>query len=274
MLSVPYYHSLFRKYVVIFGTLFNNIKVERLNADGTVNEQFVVPIAYGPREKFLARIQANPTGIAKTSISLPRMGFEIKNISYASDRKLQTTIPYYTKNNVNGNSVLQKVYTPVPYDIDFELSIMVKQTEDGTRIVEQILPYFTPEWTISAKLLPDFDNYVDIPVIIRSVNLTDTYDEKFEERRALVWVLGFTMKVYLYGPTTQAKVIKIATVNSFAPLDANVAITQTTTQPGLDANGNPTTLLANTIPYTSIDETQNYGYIINQTDFPTTNNGP
>jgi hypothetical protein len=274
MLSIPYYHSLFRKYVVIFGTLFNNIKVERLNPDGTVNEQFVVPIAYGPREKFLARIEGNPTGIAKTALTLPRMGFEIKNISYASDRKLQTTVPYYTKNNVNGTSVLQKVYTPVPYDIDFELSIMVKQTEDGTRIVEQILPYFTPEWTISAKLLPDFENYVDIPIIIRSVNITDNYDEKFDERRALVWVLGFTMKAYLYGPTSQAKVIKIATVNSFAPMDANTAITQTTTQPGLDANGNPTTLLANTIPYSAIDETQNYGYIITQNDFPTANNGP
>jgi len=274
MLSVPYYHSLFRKYVVIFGTLFNNIKVERHNTDGSVNSTFTVPIAYGPRDKFLARVEANPTGIAKTAISLPRMGFEITGISYASDRKLQTTVPYYTKNNVNGNSVLQKVYTPVPYDIDFELSIMVKETEDGTRIVEQILPYFTPEWTVSAKLLQDFDGYTDIPVIIKSVQYQDTYDAAFTERRALVWIIGFTMKAYLYGPTSQAKVIKIATINSFAPMEANIAITQTTTQPGLDANGNPTILLANTVSYQSIDETSNYDYIITQTDFPTTNNGP
>ena len=127
MLSVPFYHSLLRKYVVIFGTLFNNIRIEKLNSDGSIAKTFKVPIAYGPREKFLARIEGNPTGIAKTSVKLPRMAFEISNIRYASDRKLQTTIPLYTKNNVNGNSVLKKVYTPVPYDIDFTLSIMTKQ---------------------------------------------------------------------------------------------------------------------------------------------------
>jgi hypothetical protein len=272
MLSIPYYHSLFRKYVVVFGTLFNNIRVERLNSDGSVYTSFTVPIAYGPREKFLARVEGNASGIGKNAIMLPRMGFEITGIEYASDRKLQTITPYYTKNNINGNSVLQKVYTPVPYDINFELSIMAKQTEDATRIVEQILPYFTPEWTVSAKLLEDFDTYTDIPVVINNVNIEDRYDSDFSERRTLIWTLGFTMKAYLYGPTSQSKVIKIATVNSFAPMEANAALVRTVTQPGLDANGNPTVLLANTIPYQSIDETDNYDFIITNTDFPTSNN--
>jgi hypothetical protein len=122
--------------------------------------------------------------------------------------------------------------------------------------------------------MPDFDSYTDIPVIIKSVQVQDTYDTNFLERRALIWRLGFTMKVYLYGPTSQAKIIKIASINSFAPMEANTAITQTVTQPGLDANGNPTILLANTVSYQSIDETSNYDYIITQTDFPTVNNGP
>ncbi|CAB5221308.1 tail sheath stabilizer and completion protein [uncultured Caudovirales phage] len=268
MLSIPYYHSLLRKYVVIFGTLFNNIKVERLKSDGTVHDTLRVPIAYGPREKFLAREEANPDGIAKVATILPRMGFEITGISYASDRKLQTTIPIYTKNNINGNSVLKKVYQPVPYDIQFTLSIMVKQTEDGTRIVEQILPYFTPEWTISAKLLQDFDNYTDIPIVIDTVNIEDTYATGFKERRALIYTIVFTMKAYLYGPVSQSKVIKIATVNAFAPMEANLALSRVVTQPGLDANGNPTIVLGDSIAYTSIDETDNFDYIITKTDFP------
>jgi len=268
MLSVPFYHSLLRKYVVIFGTLFNNIKIEKLNADGSVAATFKVPIAYGPREKFLARVESNPTGIADTALILPRIGFEISGIRYASDRKLQTTIPLYTNQNVNGNSVLKKVYSPVPYDIDFSMSIMTKQTEDATRIVEQILPYFTPEWTISAQLLSDFNNTTDIPIVISSIDIEDTYSTDFKQRRALIWTINFTMKAYLYGPVTKAKQIKVATVNSFAPMTANLALNRVVTQPGLDANGNPTTILADTIPYTSIDETDNFDYVVTTTDFP------
>jgi len=268
MLSVPFYHSLLRKYVVIFGTLFNNIKIEKLDANGNVITTFRVPIAYGPREKFLARVEANPTGIADTAAILPRIGFEIAGIKYANDRKLQTTIPLYTNKNINGNSVLKKVYTPVPYDIDFSMSIMTKQTEDATRIVEQILPYFTPEWTISAQLLPDFSNTTDIPIVIGSIDIEDTYATDFTSRRALIWTLNFTMKAYLYGPVTQAKQIKIANVKSYAPMTANLALQSVVTQPGLDANGNPTTVLADTIPYTSIDEVDNFDYIITTTDFP------
>jgi len=268
MLSVPFYHSLLRKYVVIFGTLFNNIRVEKLNSDGTVALTLKVPIAYGPREKFLARVEANPTGIVDAAAILPRIGFEITGIRYASERKLQTTIPLYTNQNVSGNSVLKKVYSPVPYDIEFTMSIMAKQTEDATRIVEQILPYFTPEWTISAQLLADFPKTTDIPIVIGSVSIEDLYSGDFTQRRALIWTMTFTMKAYLYGPVTNAKQIKIATVKSYAPMTANLALQSIVTQPGLDANGNPTTIIGDSIAYTSIDETDNFDYIITTTDFP------
>jgi len=145
---------------------------------------------------------------------------------------------------------------------------MTKQTEDATRIVEQILPYFTPEWTISAQLLADFENTTDIPIVIGSIDIEDTYATDFTQRRALIWTINFTMKAYLYGPVTKAKQIKVATVNSFAPMTANLALNRVVTQPGLDANGNPTTILADTIPYTSIDETDNFDYVITNTDFP------
>jgi hypothetical protein len=274
MLSVPFYHSLFRKYVIIFGTLFNNIRIERVNQSGVVAHTLKVPIAYGPREKYLARVTGNPDAIATQAIQLPRMAFEVTGIQYAADRKLQTTRTVMTANNITGTNVYKKTYAPVPYDIDFQLSIMAKDTEDMTRIVEQILPYFTPEWTISAKLLSDFEQLTDIPIIIGAISIDDQYDSDFLQRRALVYTINFVMKAYLYGPVTQSKLIKVTDINYSVPIDINTPVTQVVpvelqvVQPGLDANGNPTTLLANTIPYSQINEEDPYGYIDTKTLFP------
>jgi hypothetical protein len=274
MLSVPFYHSLFRKYVIIFGTLFNNIRIERVDQTGVVTQTLKVPIAYGPREKYLARVTGNPDAIATQAIQLPRMSFEVTNISYASDRKLQTTRTVMTANSITGVNVYKKAFTPVPYDIDFSLSIIAKNTEDMTRIVEQILPYFTPEWTISAKLLPDFDQLTDIPIVIGPVQIEDNYDTAFTERRSLVYTINFVMKAYLYGPVTQSKLVKIVDINYNIPIDINTPVNQVVpvelqaVRPGLDANGNPTTLLANTIPYSQIQEIDPYGYIDTKTLFP------
>ena len=274
MLSVPFYHSLFRKYVIIFGTLFNNIRIERVNQSGVVAHTLKVPIAYGPREKYLARVTGNPDAIATQAIQLPRMAFEVTGIQYAADRKLQTTRTIMTANNITGTNVYKKAYAPVPYDIDFQLSIMAKDTEDMTRIVEQILPYFTPEWTISAKLLSDFEQLTDIPIIIGAISIDDQYDSDFLQRRALVYTINFVMKAYLYGPVTQSKLIKVTDINYSVPIDINTPVTQVVpvelqvVQPGLDANGNPTTLLANTIPYSQINEEDPYGYIDTKTLFP------
>lgn len=274
MLTVPYYHSLLKKYVIVFGTLFNNINIERVDSNGNVTQTFKVPIAYGPRDKTLARLDENPTGIPKKSITLPRMAFEMTGIQYAADRKLQTTRQIYTANNVNGTNVYQKAYTPVPYDIEFTLSVMAKTTEDATRIVEQILPYFTPEWTISARLLEDFDNITDIPVVINSVGIEDNYDQSFENRRVLIYTLVFMMKGYLYGPITQSKIIKLTNINYSTPIDMDTPVTEVHSielqqvQPGLDANGNPTTLAANSVPTSQIDETDNYGIIETKTLYP------
>lgn len=275
MLSAPYYHQLFRKYIIIFGTLFNNIKIDRTDASGN-KTTIRIPIQYGPKDKFLARVTDNPTGISQLSTILPRIGFEIENLRYAPDRKLNTIGKKSTKNNINGSSVYKRVYNPVPYDINFTLSIMTKTNEDATKIVEQILPYFTPEWTVSAKLLDDFDDITDIPLVLTSVTASDNYDTSFTTRRAIIYTLKFTMKCYFYGPVGQAKLIKIAKVNFFTPkgsksysgnYQANVAST-VTIQPGLTANGTPTTDINETIPYTQIDEEDNWDYIVTIEDYP------
>lgn len=267
MISTPFYHSLFKKYVVIFGTLFNNIYIERKNADGTLEQTFKIPIAYGPREKFLARVEDNPDAAALTAIKLPRMSFEVTDISYAPDRKLQTLNKLASKKNINGVNVYSKVFNPVPYNIGFRLDIMTKTMEDGLRIVEQILPYFTPEWTVSAKLLgDDFDNVTDIPLVMNSVSIDDSYAADFTIRRVLTFTLTFTMKCYFYGPVTESKLIKIADVRIYPDTTANTGVVNTLTRPGLTASGEPTSNLELSVALSQIDEDDNYGFIVSVED--------
>lgn len=262
MLSSPFYNSLFKKYVVIFGTLFNNIKIERKNEAGVLEQTFKVPIAYGPREKFLARIEDNPDAAALTAIRLPRMAFEITTIDYDPNRKLQTINKIASRKEVNGVNTYKKVYNPAPYNIGFRLDIMVKTMEDGLRIIEQILPYFTPEWTVSAKLLPDFDNVTDIPLILNDVQIDDTYASDFMTRRVLTFSLTFTMKCYFFGPVTESKLIKIVDVRLYPDTTANNGVVTTMIRPGLTADGEPTSNAELSVALSQIDETDTYGFII------------
>ena len=267
-----FYNSLFKKYVVIFGTLFNNINIERVGSDGvTVEQTILVPIAYGPREKFIARIIDNPDAIAQTSIKLPRIAFSIAGISYAGDRKLPTINKISSRTNLNGHNVYKKVFNPVPYDINFKMEILSKTMEDGLRIIEQILPYFTPEWTISAALLsPDYDNLTDIPLILNTVEIEDDYDDSFVNRKILTFTLNFTMKAYFYGPVTESRIIKFTKVNMYADTTANTGITTTTIRPGLTADGQPTSNADLSIALSQINELDNYGFIVTTMD---SNNG-
>jgi hypothetical protein len=262
----PFYNSLFKKYVAIFGTIFNNIYIDRTDDSGNVIQELKVPIAYGPREKFLARLSDNPTGSATVSITLPRMAFEIDKIEYAANRKLQTMNKIASKKNINGHNVYKKVYSSVPYDIGFKLQILTKTMEDGLKIIEQILPYFTPEWTVQAHLLgDDFDMVTDVPTVLDGVAIEDQYEDNFLTRRVLIFVLNFTMKANFYGPITESKIIKLTDVKMYADLTANSGYIETTIRPGLTANGMPTSNLALSVDYSQIDENSNYGFIINTT---------
>ncbi|CAB5221171.1 tail sheath stabilizer and completion protein [uncultured Caudovirales phage] len=266
MLSSPFYNSLFKKYVVIFGTIFNNIKIERKNTAGGLEQTFKIPIAYGPREKFLARIEDNPDATALTAIKLPRMAFEMTDISYAPNRKINTTNKLVSKKNLNGKNVYDKVFTPAPYDIGFRLDIMTKTMEDGLRIVEQILPYFTPEWTVSAKLLSDFDNVTDIPIVLNNVSIEDSYASDFTTRRVLTFTLNFTMKCYFFGPITESRLIKIVDVHLYPDTTANNGVISTTIRPGLTSDGLPTSNADLSVVLSQIDETDQYGFIITTTE--------
>ena len=218
--------------------MFNNIVVSRKTTAGVVDKRIKIPISYSPRDKLLARIETDPNLRKADAVSLPRMGFEVTSMTYAGERKLNT-IQRYTIKSTTDPDKKNLVYAPVPYDINFQLSIMVKSAEDGTQILEQILPFFTPEWTNSVQLIDDLELKMDIPLVLISVSSDDTYDGEFETRRALIWTLDFTMKGYFYGPIKNKKIIKFANVNFFidgfdtAIGSANTAEERVTIQPGL-----------------------------------------
>lgn len=254
MFGRTFYHDTLRKYVILFGTLFNDIWINREDNAGNVKQSLRVPLSYGPREKMLARIEGIDSGRDAQeqpfSIVLPRMGFEITGASYAPERKLPTRNRFATE--VTDNKTQKKhIYNPVPYDIQFTLSIFVKNTTDGTRIIEQILPFFTPEWTTTVQLVddPPIDITLDVPLVLTGINQDDVYEGNFEERRALIWSLDFTMKGVFFGPVYKQGVIKLANTQFYdatlydditdavGNLDVAARIT---TQPGLLANNQPT----------------------------------
>lgn len=251
MFGRTFYHQTIRKYVTLFGTLFNDIWVIR-GGDGetTAKQAFKVPLAYGPKEKFLARLDNDPDLDKQFAIVLPRMGFEITGYNYAADRKLPTINRFVTKSVTSDTDLRNYQYNPVPYDIEFQLSIFVKNTEDGTQIIEQILPYFTPEWTTTVQLISDPSIVLDIPIYLTGVTTEDVYEGSFEERRSLIHTLSFVLKGYIFGPTKKQGVIKLANVNFYTASDYDDSIysandvgdssVRITIEPGLLANGDPT----------------------------------
>ncbi|NDD84707.1 hypothetical protein EBZ38_10630 [bacterium] len=272
MFGVSFYHNTIRKYVVLFGTLFNNIFINR---EDTNNDRIVtikVPISYSPKEKMLARIDGDPE-LKRPAIVLPRMGFELRSLNYASERKLNTLQKMYNIDSTDTNKI-QYNYMHVPYDLNFILNIAVKNADDGTRILEQILPYFTPSWNSTVNLIPEIGLNLDIPVVLNSVTSEDTYDGGFENRRALTWTLEFTLKGYIFGPVKSSEIIKLANTNFYDTTiydNINDAIGNTDIissvdiEPGLLANGSPTSNSSLTVNVENIDANDNYGYIITKT---------
>jgi len=221
MFGNEFYHETIRRYVIVFGTMFNDMVVHRRNNAGTIIKRIKVPIAYGPRAKFLSRIQQDPNLTKPDAISLPRMSFQIAGYNYDGTRKLTTVGQIKTPADQDMKN--SSVYNPVPYNIDFELSIYVLNAEDGTMLLEQILPFFTPEWTNTMKLVDDLDLRMDVPVVLNSVNTEDTYEDSYENRRTIIHTLNFTMKGYLFGPIRDKNII-------------NTALTRTFIAPGFEAD--------------------------------------
>lgn len=261
-----WYHQLIRKYIVVFGRIFSDIEIQR-TINGNRTQIMVVPLTYAAKEKMLTRVATDPNIDRQTAIILPVMSFEIDGIRYDGSRKLPTVTRIATPNA--DKNVLNYGYSPVPYNIDMKLYVYVKNNEDGTKIIEQILPFFTPDWTISMNLVPELGVTQDVPIVLNNVTFEDSYDGDFRERRAIIWTLDFTIKGYFYGPVRKSGVIKfvntnihIATTNTAAEsVGVDPASAKVTIQPGLLANGSPTTNSQLTIPYSEISINDDYGYV-------------
>ena len=217
MLGQQFYHETIRRVVVSFGTIFNDIHLVRKDNDGNVSQSMKVPLAYGPRQKFLVRLNEDPDLGKQVAVTLPRIGFEITGLSYDPARKLNR-VQQFKKVKGTTTKSLDSQYMPVPYNIDFGLYILSKQSDDALQIVEQILPYFQPDYTVTMNDMPDMGIKRDIPVVLTNVGYEDDYQGDFTARRSIIYSLDFTAKFYLYGPVTSSKVIKTVIADQFTDL--------------------------------------------------------
>ena len=214
MLGQTFYHETLRRCVVGFGTLFNDIHITRKDSSGNTVQSMKVPLAYGPKQKFLVRLREDPSISKSVAITLPRIGFEIGALSYDSTRKLNK-IQKVKKAGSSGSKV-DTQYMPVPYNIDFELYAMAKNSDDALQIVEQILPYFQPEYTITINDIVAMNSKRDVPIILNGITYEDNYEGDFAERRAIIYTLTFTAKAYLYGPVISGAVVTKVQVDQFS----------------------------------------------------------
>ena len=212
MLGSHFYNEITRKNIIAFGTLFNNITLRKVDpSNGNVLEEEKVPLAYGPKQKFLTRLEQNPDVGRKVAITLPRLYFEMTGIDYDPARKTSPIQKYKTIIDDNGVEVKTQ-YVPVPYNMTFELGIISKSQDDALQIVEQILPYFQPSFSITLNMIPDMDEKRDVAIVLNSVNYEDEWEDDFMQRRYIVYTLSFTAKTYFYGPYSTSDVIRKAVI--------------------------------------------------------------
>jgi len=246
MLGTYSYNEIFRKTIVAFGTLFNNIEIRRSD------EVMKVPLAYGPKQKFLARLDQNPDPTNKrVQITLPRLSFEINGVNYDSSRKVSPTQKIKFKKDVDEN---KNAFMPVPYNIGFELAIISKNQDDGLQIIEQILPFFQPHYNLSVKLLTTVGETKDVPVVLQNIDYEDDYEGDFANRRAIIYTLQFVAKTYLYGPMTDSKVIRKTITDYYTDTNTSTAPRQVryqvTPESQIDRDAAAVTTLTNAITTT------------------------
>lgn len=223
-----FYNKTTRKYVALFGTIFNQLTVARQDNAGTTVQSMIVPLSYAPFQKILSRVVEDPDLLNSTrsAISLPRMSFEITSIIYDPSRKISSTIKMRKDGKSEANKSRNFLYAAVPYNLDFSLYIMTKYQEDATQLMEQIIPFFTPDWTFSATMVPDLDP-IDIPIVLNSITNEELYEGDYTERQSILYTLNFTLKGYYFGPEKQRKVIKFIEMDYATTTTANAEFEET-----------------------------------------------
>lgn len=260
--------DLLRKYVIYFGAVFKNMEITREGADGNTLQRFRVPITYGASDKLLARLDADPEINRPAAQIVPRMSFEFKGLNYNGDRKLPILGKVVRKDNDDLNK-LKRAYNPVAYDMQFELAVASKNVSDANQIIEQILPMFTPEFTATVNLIPGMDISHDIPIILDATTTDDRYEGDMTDRRTILWILNFTMLGYFYGPALSKPIVKYSNTHFLVgnTTSTNTVVEWFRVQPGLDANGNPTSNVSISIPVDDIAVDDTFGYVVQTSAF-------
>ena len=238
MLDQRFYWGTIRKAIVAFGNMFNNITIERKDAEGNVVQLQRVPLAYSPQQKFLAKIKQQPDVDNKNfQVILPRMGFEMVSLDYDPNRKIS---PMQQSRTINSSTSASAQYAPTPYNINVLLYIYAKNQDDGLQIIEQILPYFNPDYNLTIHAIPQLNINNDLPIILNSIGFTDDYEGDMTTRRAIMWTLSFIMKLNFYGPVNKQGIINKVTTNTFR----DAALSSQQSRIIVEGTGD----LANTIP--------------------------
>lgn len=259
MFGSKFYFGTIRKYVTLFGFLFSDVEIDRTDKDEKIVDTIKIPLKYAAKEKILQRVIEDPKIEKKDSITLPVMSFELVNLYYDDSRAINQTSRIVQKGSDPNHMKYQ--YAPVPYNFQFSLYVFVKNRKDGLRIVEQILPFFKPEWTLSAHMISEMsqEDKRDITIVLNSVEQSDSYEGSYEQRQVIVWQLDFTLKGYFWGPVKEKPIIKFVTTN-FRDSVSNNIVNYVTVQPGLTSNGNPTSKVSESVDALLINVDDDYGY--------------
>jgi hypothetical protein len=229
-MATPQYHRVIRKLVIGFGNLFDKITMVRYNPDLSEAERILVPIAYAAKEHYVLRLEEDFNADKKVQMTLPRMSFEMTGMNYDSSRKQNTNIKSFAQ---GANGVVGQ-YNPVPYNFDFSLYIYVRNIEDGTQIVEHILPYFTPDYTIKLNLIPEMGIVREVPIILDNISQDITYEgNRSSDPRIVIWTLNFTVKGFIFGKTTDIGVIKTSITNILNNINSDDTVVFNMAEPGI-----------------------------------------
>jgi len=215
MLDQRFYWGTTRKAIVAFGNMFNSITIDRKDANGNSEETLRIPLSYAPKTKFLARIQQQPSlDDRPVQVVLPRMSFEMLSLEYDVNRKIS---PLQQNRAINSTiNTLDAQYAPTPYNIQVALYVYAKNQDDGLQIIEQIIPYFNPDYNLTMKTIPQMGIKNDLPILLNGISFDDTYEGDFSDRRSIIWTLNFTMKLNYYGPINRQGVIKKVIANTYS----------------------------------------------------------
>ena len=254
-----FYHEAIKRAVSVFGTMFNEIDIQRDNADGSTSQNVRVPLSYGPKQKFIARVDQAADLMDNTksrvAMTLPRMAFDIVGLNYDAERKLGKLKQYKLK-DATDNTILRTQFAPVPYNIQFGLYVLSKNTEDALQIVEQILPFFTPDFTVTMTTVPGTAEKRDVPIVLQDVSYSDEYEGDFQTRRIITWTMNFEMKTYLYGSIGSQEIIRDVRARTYISDDGQVDV-NAGRQSEIKYVPNPTNVAVDTTPL-NITETINF----------------